>query len=193
MEGLKIAFAPEYESFVLDDYPEVDLGLLQIRTMYADGNFSPDFGKGGSVIEESKLTRAQRAADAVTEFCGSWPFIIVFSGITLVWMAYNTFQVFHAFDPYPYILLNLFLTVISTFQSPLIMMSQNRQMERDRDAVKGLHAKLDGLYERLPSSNPLPITIEHMKHWAELAEMIAASGTANETDAEGTPRAGGKA
>lgn len=55
---------------------------------------------------------------------------------------------FGVFDPYPYILLNLFLTVVSTFQSPLIMMSQNRQMERDRDAVLGLHAKLDELLAR---------------------------------------------
>lgn len=58
-------------------------------------------------------------------------------------MAYNTVKIFTAFDAYPYILLNLFLTVVSTFQSPLIMMSQNRQMERDREAVQGLHAKMD--------------------------------------------------
>lgn len=102
------------------------------------------------IHHEPELTKAQRAADSVTEFCGSWPFIIVFTGITLMWMAYNTWKIFEAFDPYPYILLNLFLTVISTFQSPLIMMSQNRQMERDRDAVQGLHDKLDELAARLP-------------------------------------------
>lgn len=94
-------------------------------------------------MTEPKLTRAQRAADAVTEFCGSWTFIISFSLITLAWMAFNTFKIFTVFDPYPYILLNLFLTVVSTFQSPLIMMSQNRQMERDREAIRGLHEKLD--------------------------------------------------
>lgn len=48
-------------------------------------------------------------------------------------------------DAFPWLLMNLFLTVVSTFQSPLIMMSQNRQMERDRDAVRGLHEKLDEL------------------------------------------------
>lgn len=85
----------------------------------------------------------------VTEFCGSWTFIIAFSVITLGWMALNSLLIlFVVFDPYPYILLNLFLTVISTFQSPLIMMSQNRQMERDRDAVRGLHDKLDDLARR---------------------------------------------
>lgn len=106
-----------------------------------------------------KLTRSQRAADAVSAFCGSWPFIITFSGITVVWMSLNTALIlFGVFDPYPYILLNLFLTVISTFQSPLIMMSQNRQMERDRDAVQGLHQKLDemaALLER-PKRTQLP-------------------------------------
>lgn len=97
--------------------------------------------------EQVELTRAQRAADVVTEFCGSWTFIISFSLITLGWMAFNTFKMFTVFDPYPYILLNLFLTVVSTFQSPLIMMSQNRQMERDREAVQGLHKKLDKILE----------------------------------------------
>jgi len=109
---------------------------------------------------DPSLTRAQRASDIVNGFCGSWPFIIVFSCITLAWMAWNT--VLAAFDPYPYILLNLFLTVISTFQSPLIMMSQNRQVERDklaakeqadldRELVRGLHEKLDSLLKETPN------------------------------------------
>lgn len=98
-------------------------------------------------MEQPKLTRAQRAADVVTEFCGSWPFITWFSIITLAWMAYNT--VLTAFDPYPYILLNLFLTVVSTFQSPLIMMSQNRQVERDRETLLDLHKKFDELKRML--------------------------------------------
>ncbi len=92
----------------------------------------------------SALSRSQQAADAVTEFCGSWSFIVVFSAIVAVWMSTSS-----RFDPYPYILLNLVLTVVSTFQSPLIMMSQNRQIERDREAIQGLHAKLDALAEQL--------------------------------------------
>ncbi len=55
---------------------------------------------------------------------------------------------FGEFDPYPYILFNLVLTIVSTFQGPLIMMSQNRQLDRDREAVTGLHAKLDALLDR---------------------------------------------
>lgn len=97
-------------------------------------------------MDVPRLTKSQRASDAITEFCGSWTFIIAFSAITLGWMMLNSILLlFGVFDPYPYILLNLFLTVVSTFQSPLIMMSQNRQMERDRDAVQGLHEKLDDM------------------------------------------------
>jgi len=103
-----------------------------------------------TVPENKSLTQSQRAADAVTEFCGSWTFITVFSLLTLGWMCLNTILVMvRVFDPYPFILLNLFLTVISTFQSPLIMMSQNRQIERDRQIVLGLHEKLDAIARRL--------------------------------------------
>jgi len=91
-------------------------------------------------------TQSQRAADAVTEFCGSWTFIAAFSGLTAGWIIFNTVLVLaYRFDPYPFILFNLVLTVVSTFQSPLIMMSQNRQIERDREAIRGLHQKLDQL------------------------------------------------
>ena len=97
-----------------------------------------------------ELTRSQRAADIVTEFCGSWTFIIVFAVLTTAWIALNSVQIlFSIFDPYPFILLNLVFTVIELFQGPLIMMSQNRQMERDREAVQGLHAKLDIISEKI--------------------------------------------
>ncbi len=99
----------------------------------------------------SSLTGAQRAADRVTEFCGSWTFITAFSGLTVGWIALNTAVIwFGEFDPYPFIFFNLILTVVSTFQGPLIMMSQNRQMERDREAIQGVHAKLDKLMDKNP-------------------------------------------
>lgn len=101
-------------------------------------------------LDSAPLTRAQRAADAVTDFCGSWTFIVSFSALTTGWVALNTYLiVLEVFDPYPFIFLNLILTVVSTFQGPLIMMSQNRQQERDREAVRGLHVKLDRLAETL--------------------------------------------
>jgi uncharacterized membrane protein len=105
----------------------------------------------GVSIPEPTLSFSQRAADWVTEFCGSWTFVVTFSVIVVAWVALNSILILVGeFDPYPYIFLNLILTVVSTFQGPLIMMSQNRQMERDRDAVQGLHIKLDTIMNRLP-------------------------------------------
>lgn len=98
----------------------------------------------------SELSRSQRAADAVTEFCGSWTFIVIFAVVTALWIGLNTIElVFTPFDRYPFILLNLFFTVIELFQGPVILMSQNREMERDREAVRGLHVKLDAILEKI--------------------------------------------
>ena len=81
------------------------------------------------------LTRGQRAADAVARFGGSWPFVVLFSAILVVWIGLNTFVLANYgkdFDPYPYILLNLFLSMAGAIQAPFILMSQNRQSENDR-------------------------------------------------------------
>lgn len=89
-------------------------------------------------------TFAQRCADFVTEFCGSWAFVLWFSLLIIVWVILNTtLLLFGTFDAYPFIALNLILTVVSTLQGPLIMMSQNRQADRDREAVVEIHKKLD--------------------------------------------------
>lgn len=106
---------------------------------------------GFKIVENlDNRTRSQRWSDNIAEFCGSWGFVFWFSGAIMVWVLLNTYMIlFTKFDEYPFILLNLFLTVISTMQSPIIMMSQNRQVERDRETVKGLHAKLDRLMEKL--------------------------------------------
>ena len=84
--------------------------------------------------DETK-TFGQRAADAVATFGGSWVFITLF-GVTLVcWVILNSFILVNynkAFDPYPYILLNLFLSMLASIQAPIILMSQNRQAEKDR-------------------------------------------------------------
>lgn len=107
-----------------------------------------------------KLSLRQRAADRVTEFCGSWTFIAIGSLLTAGWVLWNRGD--KTFDPYPYILFNLVLTVVSTFQSPLIMMSQNRQIERDREIVQGLHAKLDKLLARQVA---LKYSVKIELHW----------------------------
>ena len=82
--------------------------------------------------EKAKYTLGQRAADAIAKFAGSWAFIFSFTGGLVLWMAINTVLATRAFDPYPFILLNLVLSCIAAIQAPLIMMSQNRQEEKDR-------------------------------------------------------------
>ena len=89
-----------------------------------------------SKISESpateKYTLGQRSADAIARFAGSWAFIFAFTGVLILWMVINTILASNAFDPYPFILLNLVLSCVAAIQAPLIMMSQNRQEERDR-------------------------------------------------------------
>ena len=79
-----------------------------------------------------KLSFGQRAADAVARFAGSWAFIFSFIAIMVIWMILNIVLKDKAFDAYPFILLNLVLSCVAAIQAPLIMMSQNRQEEKDR-------------------------------------------------------------
>lgn len=81
---------------------------------------------------DSKLTRGQQAADALAKFAGSWKFIIIFFCILIAWIALNAFFLIKPFDAYPFILMNLLLSCIAAIQAPIIMMSQNRQEEKDR-------------------------------------------------------------
>jgi CRP-like cAMP-binding protein len=82
---------------------------------------------------EERLTLGQRLADRVASFGGSWPFILVFCSVMVVWIAINTWVLGEqTFDPYPYILLNLVLSMLAALQAPIIMMSQNRQAAKDR-------------------------------------------------------------
>src|SRR5499433_2810046 len=114
---------------------------------------------------DEKLTFGQRLADRVAAFGGSWTFILIFCFILLIWVALNSFILLHrggAFDPYPYILLNLVLSMLAALQAPVIMMSQNRQAVKDRlDAahdyevnlkaeleIMSLHEKVDLLRVR---------------------------------------------
>ncbi len=113
---------------------------------------------------EKRLTFGQRLADKVAMFGGSWTFIIIFAAILLAWVLLNAFLLARrgkTFDPYPYILLNLFLSMLAAVQAPVILMSQNRQGVKDRlDAahdyevnlkaeleILSLHEKLDELRE----------------------------------------------
>lgn len=91
-----------------------------------------------------RATIGQRIADKVASFGGSWTFIIIYLSFLVCWMAFNTFVLVHygrgdngaQFDPYPYILLNLMLSMTAALQAPIIMMSQNRAAEKDRLAAE---------------------------------------------------------
>jgi len=94
--------------------------------------------------EARKLTVGERIADTVAAFGGSWPFIFLFGGFMLVWMAWNSLlgQPL-AFDPLPFMFLNLFLSTLAALQAPIIMMSQNRQAAKDKAlAVNGFQVNL---------------------------------------------------
>ncbi|SHF29636.1 Uncharacterized membrane protein [Arenibacter palladensis] len=110
--------------------------------------------------EPSEISFGQRLADKVATFGGSWRFIILFAIFIMVWMVINiVFLLDKGFDPYPFILLNLILSCLAALQAPVIMMSQNRQEEKDRERAKQdymvnlkaeleirvLHEKLDHL------------------------------------------------
>lgn len=82
-------------------------------------------------------TFGERLADKVASFGGSWTFILCFAGFIVVWMMVNVYWLYNkGFDPYPFILLNLLLSCLAAFQAPVIMMSQNRQEEKDRDRAR---------------------------------------------------------
>jgi CRP/FNR family cyclic AMP-dependent transcriptional regulator len=97
-----------------------------------------------NVEMDEKATIGQRVADKVAEFGGSWTFIIIYVSFLVAWMGANTFALAHyghgengaQFDPYPYILLNLMLSMTAALQAPIIMMSQNRAATKDRLAAE---------------------------------------------------------
>jgi uncharacterized membrane protein len=111
-----------------------------------------------------QMTFGQRLADKVAAFGGSWTFILIFAVVLIIWVLLNSFILIRyneSFDPYPYILLNLFLSMIAAIQAPIILMSQNRQAYKDRLSAEhdyevnlkaeleiiGLHEKIDSLRE----------------------------------------------
>lgn len=87
-----------------------------------------------NVVEEAEenLSLGDVVADKVATFGGSWPFIFIFSGFMAVWMTWNSVAGKLAFDPLPFMFLNLFLSTIAALQAPVIMMSQNRQASKDK-------------------------------------------------------------
>jgi uncharacterized membrane protein len=127
---------------------------------------------------QKKLRLGERLADQIADFGGSWTFISAFGGFIVVWVLINTLVLLvRPFDPYPFILLNLFLSCLAAIQAPVIMMSQNRQEARDRLRaendyrvnlkaeleIRHLHEKLDHLlqhqWERLMEIQQIQIEL----------------------------------
>mgnify|MGYP000404653454 FL=1 len=114
-----------------------------------------------SVSDDKKITFGQKASDKLAEFAGSWFFIIAFTLFLLIWVLINVYFLKNPFDPYPFIMLNLVLSCVAAIQAPLIMMSQKRQEQKDRERaeddfkinlkceiiLENLHRKLDELLE----------------------------------------------
>ena len=139
-----------------------DMTDEEVLNLLADSKISENLAG-----EKEKYTLGQRAADAIARFAGSWAFIFAFTGVLILWMLVNTLLAAKAFDPYPFILLNLVLSCVAAIQAPLIMMSQNRQEAKDRQRAENdykinlkseliiddLHKKLDLVLENQKKIN----------------------------------------
>jgi uncharacterized membrane protein len=144
---------------LLQSKPHAGMDLLTVlsRQIHASQELvrSRAMRNANEVIEE-EATRPQKIADGVARFGGSWAFIITFGVILVVYSGINILLGQKAWDPYPFILLNLFLSMLAAIQAPVIMMSQNRQDHKDRvrseldfDVNRRAEAEIQGLSRKL--------------------------------------------
>ena len=105
-----------------------DMTDEEILSLLASSKVSENTSKSA----KDEYSFGQRAADKIAKFAGSWGFIFSFVAVLVLWMVINVLMASNAFDAYPFILLNLVLSCVAAIQAPLIMMSQNRQEEKDR-------------------------------------------------------------
>ena len=151
-------YRQKYIQYIL----ESNIGILsKVEKKVANQLKKDNFISTQHVLDnKDDLTIGQKLADKVAAFGGSWRFITIFGIFILIWMIINIiFLATKAFDPYPFILLNLILSCLAALQAPIIMMSQNRQEEKDRERaqkdymvniksemeVRMLHEKIDHL------------------------------------------------
>src|SRR5256884_3697404 len=136
----------DFQQFLID-HPDAAIDVIcEIAQRMRQTNqlVSQRAARNINVEMEQRSTIGQRIADKVASFGGSWTFIIIYLSFLVAWMAFNTFVLIHyghgengaQFDPYPYILLNLMLSMTAALQAPIIMMSQNRAAEKDRLAAE---------------------------------------------------------
>jgi len=162
--GQLLAFVQQHPHAALDL-----LGVMANRIRSSDLLLRTRVSRNLNEEEQESLTFGERLADRVAAFGGSWRFIILFGVVLAAWVIGNTAVLFqHPFDPYPFIFLNLILSMLAAIQAPVIMMSQNRQGAKDRMKtdmdyridLKGemeiahLHTKVDQIYELMQDRFP---------------------------------------
>src|SRR5215510_10699141 len=136
----------DFQEFLLQ-HPEASIDVIcEIGARMRQTNMlvSNRVTRNVNVLVEQKATIGARVADKVASFGGSWTFIFIYVTFLCIWMAINSFVLYRygrgdtgdQFDPYPYILLNLMLSMTAALQAPIIMMSQNRAAEKDRLAAE---------------------------------------------------------
>jgi uncharacterized membrane protein len=160
--------------------PDITLGILTAlthRLRRTDDLLRHRVSRNANEEDAAHLTFADRMADLIAEFGGSWKFIGVSISFTVLWIALNSSLLFRPFDSFPYVLLNLVLGVMAGLQAPIIMMSQNRESQKDR-----LRADLD---YRVNLKNELLLSevlrrLEHLEavHHQPQADKDASAGKA---------------
>lgn len=188
-EALDVYRRKYLEDMVQDETGKLNEMEKEVVQAIADEDIIADHLAGD---EKETLNFGQRLADKVATFGGSWTFIISFAVILFLWIGLNSVMLMaKAFDPYPYILLNLILSCLAALQAPVIMMSQNRQEAKDRQRseydykvnlkaeleIRMLHEKLDHLM-----MNQTQKLLEFQQMQIDLLEEIASKNGHNRLD-----------
>ena len=179
----------DFQKFLME-HPDVSIDVIcEIAARMRQTNLlvSQRAARNINVQMEERATLGQRVADKVASFGGSWTFIMIYVAFLVIWMAINSFILLHyghgengaQFDPYPYILLNLMLSMTAALQAPIIMMSQNRAAEKDRLAAEQdfkVNLKSELMLEELIRKQR-----ERDVQMGELNRTLAMRGSATET------------
>ncbi len=131
----------DFQTF-LQQFPEATLAIFEIlarRTVRLERAIRRGQSRDVNKLDAENVSMGDRVADGFAALIGSWPFIIVQSGVLALWVFFNVIGWVKAWDPYPFILLNLALSFQAAYAGPIIMMSQNRQGDKDRLAAEVDH------------------------------------------------------
>ncbi|MDD2820970.1 MAG: DUF1003 domain-containing protein [Flavobacterium sp.] len=161
-----------YREKYISNYLLAEIRELSNLEKHVMGSLKEDTSLVSQVEDEIETrTIGQKVADQVANFGGSWKFIILFGVFILLWILANIYILLNkGFDPYPFILLNLILSCLAALQAPVIMMSQNRQEEKDRErARKDYMINLKSELEIRMLHDKLDHLIQHQQH--ELIEI----------------------